>query len=81
MNDNRAKTTHLEIIRRFFNLLNRIIVKYYIKNKNIYNFNKKSVFINIVLVVKVINKVKNKRRFKTQLDNRELIIIIKCVNN
>ena len=36
---------------------------------------------SIILVVKVINKVKNKYRFKTQLDNRELIIIIKCVNS
>ena len=58
-----------------------MITKYYIKNKNIYNFNKKGVLINIALAIKIISKVKNKRRFKTQLDNRKLIIIIKCVNN
>ena len=36
---------------------------------------------SIILAVKVISKVKNKRRFKTQLDNRELIIIIKYINS
>ena len=51
-----------------------MIAKYYIKNKNIYNFDEKSVLISVALVIKVISKVKNKRRFKTQLDNRELII-------
>ena len=81
MNDNRAKTTHLEIIRRFFDLLDRVIAKYYIKNKNIYNFDEKGVLMNITLAIKVISKVKNKHRFKTQSDNRELIIIIKCVNS
>lgn len=58
-----------------------MIAEYYIKNKNIYNFNKKGVFIDIVLAVKVISKVKDKYRFKTQLDNRKLIIIIKCINS
>ena len=81
MNDNRAKTIYLEIIRRFFDLLDRVIAKYYIKNKNIYNFDKKGVLISVVLVVKVISKVKNKRRFKTQLDNCKLIIIIEYINS
>ena len=36
---------------------------------------------SVALAIKVISKVKNKRRFKTQPNNRELIIIIKCVNN
>ena len=53
-----------------------MITKYYIKNKNVYNFNKKGILIDIVLAIKIINKVKNKRRFKIQLDNRELINII-----
>ena len=81
LNDNRVKIIYFEIIRRFFNLLDRVIAEYYIKNKNIYNFNKKGVFIDIVLAVKVISKVKDKYRFKTQLDNRKLIIIIKCINS
>ena len=58
-----------------------MIAEYYIKNKNIYNFDEKGVLMGVALAVKVISKVKNKRRFKTQSNNRELIIIIECVNS
>ena len=58
-----------------------MIAEYYIKNENIYNFDEKGVLMGVALAVKVISKVKDKRRFKTQPGNRELVIIIECVNS
>ena len=58
-----------------------MITEYYIKDENIYNFDEKGVLMGVASAAKVISKVKDKRRFKTQSGNRELIIIIECVNS
>ena len=80
LNNNRVKATHPETIRRWFSLLTRIINEYEIQKESIFNFNEKDVLINITSAMKIIKKVKDHRRFKTQSGNRELITIIEAVN-
>ena len=81
LDNNRAKATHPETIRRWFDLLTSTVKEYNIKEEHIFNFDEKGVLMGITATTKIISQVKDKRRFKTQSGNRELVIIIEGVNS
>lgn len=80
LDNNRAKATHFGTIRRWFSLLISVLAEYEILSENVYNFDEKGVLMSITSGVKVIVKIKNKRRFKTQSGNRDLVTIIEAIN-
>ena len=80
LDNNWAKATHSETIHQWFNLLTKVIDEYGIEDKNIYNFDKKGVLMGIAATAKIISRVKDKWRFKTQPGNCEFVTIIKGVN-
>lgn len=80
LDNNRAKATHPETIRRWFDLLAKVKEEYQIKVENTYNFDEKGVLMGQAAVAKIIAKLEESRRFKTQPGNRELVTIIECIN-
>ena len=81
LDNNRAKATHPGTIRRWFDLLASVVKEYEILPENVYNFDEKGVLMGMASGTKVITKIKDKRRFKTQPGNRELVTIIEAVNS
>ena len=70
LDDNRAKATYPGTIGRWFHLLTSVIKEYKILIQHIYNFDEKGVLMEMASATKVIVKVKDRRRFKTQPGNR-----------
>jgi hypothetical protein len=76
----RAKCEDPEVIRAWFRLIQNIIAKYGIADKDIYNFDKTGFQIGVIATAKVVTAAEKERTDLIQPGNREWVTVIESVS-